>query len=102
MRILHTAATYAPSLDGVAQIVRNISERLAKKGHDVHVATAALNSQHSYVRLNGVQVYRFNVRGSLALGIRGDAEKYCDSFGRETGTFLLTTLYMFGQRICTK
>ena len=42
MRILHTANTYAPSLDGVAEVVRNISERLVKRGHEVHVATSAI------------------------------------------------------------
>ena len=47
MRILHTASTFAPSFDGVAEVVRHISERLAHRGHDVHVATAAGDSQSS-------------------------------------------------------
>ena len=74
--MLHTAATYAPSLDGVAEIVRNISERLAKRGHDVHVATAAVDSESSYAQLNGVHVHRFKARGNLALGIHGETCKY--------------------------
>ena len=76
MRILHTALTYAPSLDGVAEVVRNISERLARRGHDVHVATAAVGSGDSYEELSGVHVHRFSARGSLTIGMRGQIEEY--------------------------
>ena len=72
MRILHTAGTYAPSLDGVAEIVRNISERLVKRGHEVHVATSALPSESPYAELCGVHVHRFSARGNLALGMYGE------------------------------
>jgi L-malate glycosyltransferase len=75
MRILHTAETYS-SLDGVAEVVRNISERLAKKGHDVHVATTTVGSQSSYAKLRGVHVHRFKARGNLALGLHGGIENY--------------------------
>jgi glycosyltransferase involved in cell wall biosynthesis len=78
MRILHTAATYAPSLDGVAEVVRNISERVAQRGHEVHVATSAIPSGGSYTELRGVHVHRFAVRGNLALGMYGEIGKYCD------------------------
>lgn len=76
MRILHTAATYAPSLDGVAEVVHNISERLVRRGHEVHVATIALDSWSSYVQLCGVHVHRFAVKGNLATGMEGEVEKY--------------------------
>ena len=76
MRILHTASTFAPSLDGVAEVVRHISERLAHRGHDVHVATAAGDSQSSCADLRGVHVHRFSVKGNLASGMRGEVEKY--------------------------
>src|ERR1700728_4233118 len=76
MRILHTAATYSPSLDGVAEIVRNISERLAQRGHDVHVATTDVGSQSSCDDLRGVHVHRFAVKGNLAHGMRGQVQQY--------------------------
>ncbi len=76
MRILHTATTYSPSLDGVAEIVRNISERLVQRGHDVHVATTAVDSQKSSAELRGVHVHRFSVKGNLTLGMRGEVEQY--------------------------
>ena len=76
MRVLHTAATYAPFLDGVSEVVRNISERLVKRGHEVHVATSAPASGNSDAELRGVYVHRFLARGNLALGIYGEIEKY--------------------------
>jgi len=76
MRILHTAASYAPFLDGVAEVVRNISERLVRRGHEVHVATGAHPSGSAYTELRGVHVHRFCVRGNLALGMHGEIEKY--------------------------
>ena len=76
VRILQTALTYAPSLDGVAEVVRNISERLARRGHDVHVATTALGSHTSYEELKGVHVHRFSAGGNLGCGLRGQIEEY--------------------------
>jgi L-malate glycosyltransferase len=81
MRILHTASTYAPSLDGVAEVVRNISERLAKRGHEVHIGTSGIPSASSYTELRGVHVHRFPVRGNLALGMNGAVEKYREFVG---------------------
>ena len=34
MRILHTSHSYAPAIDGLAEVVGQISTRLAKKGYD--------------------------------------------------------------------
>jgi L-malate glycosyltransferase len=76
MRILHTGHSYSPSVDGVAEIVRNISEVLASRGHDVHVATAALDGEKAHTELQGVHIHRFSVRGCLALGITGDVRGY--------------------------
>ena len=39
LRILHTAETYSPEVNGVAEVVKQISTRLARRGHEVHVAT---------------------------------------------------------------
>jgi len=76
MRILHTAASYAPSLDGVAEVVRNISERLVRRGHEVHVATSPLDPQNSQSELGGVHVHRFSVDGNLDVGMHGEVEEY--------------------------
>jgi glycosyltransferase involved in cell wall biosynthesis len=78
MRILHTGNTYHPSLDGVAEIVRHVSEILAQRGHDVHVATSAVGSKSSYENLRGVHVHRFPVKGNLTLGMTGEVQRYRD------------------------
>ena len=78
MKILHTAATYSPSLDGVAEVVRNISERLSKRGHEVHVATTAVESESAYAKFRGVHVHRFTAKGNMAFGMHGEIEKYRD------------------------
>lgn len=76
MRILHTANTYAPLLDGVAEVVRHISQELARRGHEIHVATHAVPSQPAYSILNGVHIHRFTVDGNLARGMAGDLDPY--------------------------
>lgn len=64
MRILHTAYSYAPQLDGVAEVVRHISEGLAQCGHKVHVATTKQGSLPFEESIHGVQVHRFAVSGN--------------------------------------
>jgi glycosyltransferase involved in cell wall biosynthesis len=76
MRILHTAHTYAPSLDGVAEVVRHISEGLARRGHEVHVATSARLGTDFYSEINGVHVHRFQASGNQAIGMRGQIDGY--------------------------
>jgi glycosyltransferase involved in cell wall biosynthesis len=76
MRILHTANTYAPLLDGVSEVVRHISEELARRGHEVHVATRAVPSQPAEEIVNRVHVHRFSVSGNLTAGMRGKVREY--------------------------
>jgi glycosyltransferase involved in cell wall biosynthesis len=76
VRILHTAHTYAPLLDGVAEVVRHISEGLVRRGHEVHVATRAVASQPAEEIVNGVSVRRFSVSGNLAVGMKGEVREY--------------------------
>lgn len=78
MRILHTANTYAPALDGVAEVVRHISEELASHGHEVHVATRIVPSQPVEALVNGVRVHRFSVHGNWSTGMGGSIREYRD------------------------
>lgn len=78
MRILHTANTYAPLLDGVAEVVRHISEGMARRGHQVHVATSVVPSQPAESVVNGVHVHRFPVHGNWATGMTGPVREYRD------------------------
>lgn len=75
MRILHTVEFYSPSVGGSQEVVRQISERLAARGHNVTVATTRMRERTS-ARLDGVSIEDFDVRGNAAHGIEGEADRY--------------------------
>ncbi len=75
MKLLFCCENYWPSRGGVQEVMRQIAERMADCGHDVSVATSARSDRTSEVH-NGVRIHSFSVRGNLATGIRGEAERY--------------------------
>ena len=75
MRILHTVESYLPARHGMSEFVRQVSERLAAKGHEVIVATSH-DSRRKESRIAGVNVRGFNLRGKSAVGIWGDISGY--------------------------
>lgn len=77
MKILHTVEFYHPSVGGAQEVVRQLSERLAEKGHDVTVATSRLSKRKEF-RVNGVRIVEFSVRGNLAHGLQGEVASYRD------------------------
>jgi glycosyltransferase involved in cell wall biosynthesis len=76
MLILQTAHTFAPEVNGVSEVVQQLSKRLAWRGHEIHVATAATANAPAEEVMDAVTVHRFGVRGNLVFGIGGDAEGY--------------------------
>ncbi len=77
MRILHTVEFYWPRTGGAEDVVREISERLAARGHSVTVATTALPERSSRERA-GVNIVEFPISGNLATGFRGDTTAYVE------------------------
>jgi L-malate glycosyltransferase len=75
MRILHTVEFYAPSVGGAQEVVRQLSVRLAARGHDVTVATTRLPNRTTDV-IDGVRVEGFDVRGNAVRGIEGEVDRY--------------------------
>ena len=75
MRILHACQFYPPSVGGAQEVVRQVSERLAARGHEVTVATTGL-PQRTNRTLNGVHIREFDVRGNAAGGMRGAVAEY--------------------------
>lgn len=75
MKILHTVEFYHPCVGGMQEVVKQLSERLARLGHDVTVATGRLAGR-SQGRLNGVRIEEFSVSGNLATGMSGELERY--------------------------
>lgn len=75
MNILHTVELYSPSVGGAQEVVRQISERLAARGHHVTVATTRLKDRQTCT-LNGVKIEEFDISGHAVKGIRGEVERY--------------------------
>ena len=59
----------------MSEVVRQISERLVSRGHEVTVATSS-NSERAGEMINGVRVKSFDVRGKSAVALLGDTEGY--------------------------
>jgi glycosyltransferase involved in cell wall biosynthesis/GT2 family glycosyltransferase/predicted SAM-dependent methyltransferase len=70
LSILHTVEFYAPHTGGAEEVVQQISQRLAKRGHRVTVATTKL-PQRNFSELNGVRILEFDIAGNYARGFQG-------------------------------
>ncbi len=88
LRILHTVEYYSPSVGGMQEVVRQLSERLARRGHDVTVATTRLDGRTADI-LNGVRIREFDVSGNLVEGMKGDVSGYREFL--KTGGFDVMT-----------
>lgn len=75
MRLLFCCEFYYPSVGGVQEVMRQIAERLVKRGHDVTVATTRL-ADRDFDEYNGVRIAEFGVTGNLVHGIEGEVGRY--------------------------
>jgi L-malate glycosyltransferase len=75
LRIAHCVESYAPALGGMPEVVKQLSERMVRLGHQVTVLTSA-HPQRLEGVMNGVQVRAFNVSGNLVKGLHGHVEEY--------------------------
>lgn len=75
MKILHTVQHYWPSVGGMQEVVKQLSERLAARGHEVWVATSS-DPHRAALLHNGVRIASFDVSGSLVTGLHGDVAGY--------------------------
>lgn len=75
MKILHTVESYLPARHGMSEVVKQISERLVQRGHQVTVATSNDQRRQDNI-IRGVEVRSFNVSGKGAIGIWGDVSGY--------------------------
>lgn len=75
MRILHTVEFFHPSVGGAQEVVKQVSEQLVKRGHDVTVATTKLPDR-TQSHLNGARIVDFAISGNAARGFTGDTAAY--------------------------
>lgn len=84
LNIAHCVESYFPSLGGMPEVVRQLSERMVVKGHNVTVFTS-VNADRDEKELGGVVVKAFSVAGNFVEGIRGEADKYFEAL--KSGNF---------------
>lgn len=75
LRILHTVEFYHPSVGGAQEVVKQLSERLAQRGHQVTIATSFL-PQRKKRTLNGVKIKEFKISGNQVRGFTGIINAY--------------------------
>lgn len=75
MKILHTVESYFPSVGGMQEVVKQLSERLVLMGHEVTVA-ARKDPKRKSLNVNGVRIEEFDCSGFGARAITGETEKY--------------------------
>lgn len=90
MRIAHCVEQYAPSVGGMQEVVRQLSERMVRAGHEVTVFTTDHPARVDSV-INGVRIVGFHVEGNTVRGMRGETAQYVAAV-REGG-FDVVTLF---------
>ncbi len=77
MRLLICCELYAPGTSGVSEVMRQISERMVQRGHEVTVATTKL-ADRTFAELNGVHIEEFLVVGNRVREMKGEVKRYQD------------------------
>ena len=75
MKILICSDAYYPSVGGVQIVLQQIAERLAKRGHQITIATSKMKERDS-TSINGVTIKEFDVKGNYIRGLKGKVQKY--------------------------
>lgn len=75
MKLLFCVEFYYPSVGGAQEVMRQIAERMARRGHDVTVATTRIPARASKTH-NGVKIVEFAVVGNRVGGMQGEVANY--------------------------
>jgi glycosyltransferase involved in cell wall biosynthesis len=75
MKLLLCCESYPPHRGGVQEVMRQIAERLAARGHDVTVATRR-HPQRTEHTVNRVKIREFRAGGKLAYALQGEIDAY--------------------------
>lgn len=75
LNIAHCVESYAPSIGGMAEVVKQLSERMVRMGHRVTVYTSH-HPDRMASEMNGVVVRAFRAGGNAVQGPQGDVAGY--------------------------
>lgn len=77
MKIFHCVESYYPSVGGMQEVVKQLSERLVKLGHDVTVLTR-FHPDRKFTELNGVKIKTFAITGNPLKVESANDQEYVD------------------------
>jgi len=77
MKLFHCVESYYPSVGGMQEVVKQLSERLVKLGHDVTVLTR-YHSERTFTELNGVKIITFKINGNPLEITDPEDQRYVD------------------------
>lgn len=77
MNILFCVEFYCPSVGGAQEVVRQLAERMASRGHTVSVATSYI-AHRDFDSFKGVKIVSFPISGNNVRGMQGDVKQYQD------------------------
>lgn len=89
MKIYHCVESYHPNVGGMQEVVKQLSERLVKLGHDVTVLTR-YNPDRSFTEFNGVKIEAFKIVGNPRKVESEEDQRYVDfllNFNADIVTF---------------
>jgi glycosyltransferase involved in cell wall biosynthesis len=75
VKLLLCCESYPPHRGGVQEVMRQIAERMAARGHDVTVGTSFHPERKEKV-VRGVKIREFRAGGKLAYGLNGEIDQY--------------------------
>jgi glycosyltransferase involved in cell wall biosynthesis len=75
MRLLLCCESFPPHRGGVQEVMREIAERMAMRGHDVTVATSRHPRRKSKA-VNGVKIREFKAGGKMVYRLNGQIDEY--------------------------
>ncbi|MCC6600856.1 MAG: glycosyltransferase family 4 protein, partial [Crocinitomicaceae bacterium] len=84
LKIIHAVESYYPSVGGMQEVVKQLSERLAGIGHEVTVVTRRIPNRN-FSSLNGVVIREFDISGNMVSGYTGNIAEYEHFLLNETG-----------------
>ena len=76
MSILFLVENYWPSTSGVPVVVKYLAEGLTNRNYDVSVCTTLVKNSQKEEILNGVHIYRFDLRKTLLKRYVGEIDEY--------------------------
>lgn len=77
MKIFHAVESYHPALGGMQEVVKQLSERLVKAGHEVTVLTR-YHADRETSELNGVKILSFKIDGNPKQVQTQEEQRYVD------------------------